>query len=122
MSDDNLTPAAAPIDAREIESGKALAILSYIIGILCIIPLIQRDNAFSLFHAKQVLLLLIIGFGSGAVNVIPCLGQVVSLVLMLAILIFAIIGLINAIKGEMKPLPLIGKLAEDWFKGITKKA
>jgi hypothetical protein len=29
-------------------------------------------------------------------------------------------GLIAAVKGEMKPIPLIGKFAEDWFKGIKR--
>jgi uncharacterized membrane protein len=29
-------------------------------------------------------------------------------------------GLINASKGEAKELPVIGKYAEEWFKGIQK--
>ncbi|MDD5705242.1 MAG: hypothetical protein PHR35_04915 [Kiritimatiellae bacterium] len=115
--------ATAPaMDAKEIEAGKTFAILSYIISILCLVPLIQKDNAFSLYHAKQVLLLLITSVALMVVNVIPCLGQIVSMVGFLGVLVLVIIGLINAIKGEAKPLPLIGKLAETWFKDIQKKA
>ena len=110
------------MDAQEIEKGKTLAILSYIIGILCIVPLIQKDNAFSLYHAKQVLLLILAAIVLLCLNIIPCFGQIVCGVGSLALLVFAIMGLINAIKGEAKPVPLIGKFAEDWFKGIKKNS
>ncbi len=116
-------PAAAPgMDPAEIEAGKLLAILGYIIGIVCIIPLIQKDNAFSLYHAKQVLLLIIAGVLLSVINVIPCLGQVVWALGSLALLVLGIMGLINAIKGKAEPVPLIGKYAEEWFKGIKKQA
>jgi uncharacterized membrane protein len=119
------TPAPQPppppaVSAKEIEEGKVLAILSYIIPILCIVPLIQKNNAFSLYHAKQVLLLVIAGIVTSLVNVIPCLGQIVWLIVALALLVFGVMGLIAAVKGEMKPIPLIGKFAEDWFKGIKR--
>lgn len=110
------------MDAQEIEKGKTLAILGYIIPILCIVPLIQKDNDFSLYHAKQVLLLFIAAIALSFLNVIPCLGQIVWSVGTLALLVFGIMGLINAIKGEAKPIPLIGKFAEEWFKGIQKKS
>ena len=116
------TPEEATVvtmDAQEIEKGKTFAILSYIF-ILCIIPLIQKDNAFSLYHAKQGLLLLLTAIALSCLNVIPCLGWIVSGVGSLVLLVFAIMGLINAIKGEVKPVPLIGKFAEEWFKGIQK--
>lgn len=117
-------PAAAPaspgIDAQEIDDGKVFAILGYIISILCIVPLIQRDNAFSLYHAKQVLLLIIACVVLIVVNVIPCAGQITSQIGFLVIFVLDIIGLVYACKGEAKPIPVIGKLAEQWFKGITK--
>lgn len=113
------TPTGIP--AQEIDEGKVFAILSYIIPILFIVPLIQKNNAFSLYHAKQVMLLIIASLAIGFVNVIPCLGQIVWAVGALFLFVLGIIGLINAIKGEAKPIPLIGKFAEEWFKGITKK-
>jgi len=128
MSEETTTTPPEPtvnpsgIDAKEIEAGKTLAILGYIIGILCIVPLIQKDNAFSLFHAKQVLLLILAGIALSFLNIIPCLGQIVWGLGTLGLLVLDIIGLVNAVKGEAKPVPLIGKFAEDWFKGIQKKA
>ena len=115
-----VAPVAVALDPQEVEKGKLFAILGYIIGILCIVPLIQKDNAFSLYHAKQVLLLILAGIALSFLNVIPCLGQIVWGLGTLFLFVLDIIGLINAIKGEAKPVPLIGKYAEEWFKGIQK--
>lgn len=121
-------PAADPVEAdaipavdtKEVEEGKVFAILSYIIPILCLIPLIMRNNDFSLYHAKQCLLIWIAFLVTSVINVIPCLGQIIWLAVAVFLLVVDIMGLINAVKGEMKPIPLIGKWAEDWFKGVTK--
>ena len=125
------TPEAAPaaaapeaevaaIGEKEIDDGKVFAILGYIIPILCLIPLIQRNNAFGLFHAKQVLVLWLGMMVISLVNIVPCLGQIVWLCAAILVLVLDIIGLIAAIKGEVKPLPIVGGWAADWFKGITK--
>ncbi len=115
-----VAPVAVALDPQEIEKGKLFAILGYIIGILCIVPLIQKDNAFSLYHAKQVLLLFLASIALSFLNVIPCMGQIVWGLGTLVLLVLDIMGLVNAIKGEAKPVPLIGKFAEEWFKGIQK--
>ena len=116
-------PATPPVSAKEMEEGKVFAILSYIIPFFLLVPLIQRNNAFSLYHAKQCLLLWLASFViMTALSIIVCVGWIVMPFAGLAILILAIMGLINAIKGEMKPVPLVGKFAEEWFKGLTKQA
>jgi len=109
------------MDAKEVEEGKVLAIVSYIIGIVALIPLIQRNNAFSLYHAKQVLILMIAAAALAVVNVIPCIGQIICAIGMVFLLVLDIMGLINAINGKAKPIPILGKLALDWFKGMTKQ-
>lgn len=116
-------PQVAPapgVGTQEIEDGKVFAILSYVIPLFFIVPLIQRNNEFALFHAKQVLLLSIAAIViNGALSVSCFLVFLVPIVGTLS-LVLAIVGLINAIKGEFKPIPLIGKFAIDWFKGIGK--
>ncbi|NQT92531.1 MAG: hypothetical protein HQ559_07205, partial [Lentisphaerae bacterium] len=53
-------PPAPAADDKDVEEGKAFAVLSYALGIVGIpfflVPLIMRNNEFSLFHAKQCLL------------------------------------------------------------------
>jgi hypothetical protein len=54
-------PAPAGGGSKEVEEGKAFAVLSYVLGLVGIpfflVPLIMRNNEFSLFHAKQCLIL-----------------------------------------------------------------
>lgn len=121
------TTGAAQISPREVEEGKAFAILSYALSIIglpfFLIPLIMRNNAFSLYHAKQCLILWLFGIAGGIVSAILafiCIGVILAVVLGIFLLVLTIVGLVYAAQGEQKPLPLIGKWGEDWFKGITK--
>jgi len=102
---------------EDVEEGKLFAILSYIIPIVFIVPLIQKDNHFSLFHAKQCLLLVLACVASMILTAIPVVGCVTFL-LFLPILVLVIMGLIASIQGQYKPLPFIGQYAEEWFKGM----
>lgn len=113
------------MDAKEVEEGKAFAVLSYALFFVpfFLIPLIMRNNDFSLYHAKQCLLLWIAGAAGSMVCSIlsmACIGLLMFPILFVACLVFTIMGLMTASKGEVKPLPVIGKYAEDWFKGIRK--
>lgn len=136
MSDTNQTPQnqgavqPPPVTggfSKEVEEGRTFAILSYALGLIglpfFLIPLIMRNNEFSLYHAKQCLLLWIMGIAAsmiGGLLIFVCIGVVLLPAAMIFLLVLDIIGLINAVKGEQKPLPLIGKWAEDWFKGLKK--
>ena len=125
MSDPNQVP-PAPV-STEVEEGKTFAILSYALGLIglpfFLIPLIMRNNEFSLYHAKQCLLLWLAGLVVsviGSVLMIVCIGIVILTAGWVFLLVLDIMGLANAIKGEQKPLPLIGKYADEWFKGLKK--
>lgn len=115
------------IGEQEIEEGKAFAILSYVLSLIglpfFIIPLVMRNNDFALFHAKQCLMIWIVGVVGGTVGAvlsIICIGVVIAIAVGLFCLVVSIMGLIHAVKGEAVALPMIGQYAEDWFKGITK--
>jgi len=119
--------AAPAMDPKEVEEGKPFAILSYALNFVILpfflVPLIMRNNEFSLYHAKQSLMLWLIGIvGSaiGAMFMVICVGIILLPLLLVFLLILNIIGLVNAIKGEAKPLPVVGKWAEEWFKGLRK--
>ena len=120
-------PAAPVMDAKEVEDGKAFALLSYglsLIGIpFFLVPLIMRNNEFSLYHSKQCLIMWLLGAVGGTISAIlmaVCVGAILVPALGIYLLVVAIMGLINSSNGEAKPLPWIGKWGEDWFKGITK--
>jgi len=118
------TPA---MDAKEIDDGKTFAILSYVISLIglpfFIVPLVMRNNDFALYHAKQCLMLWIAGAIGGAICSILsflCIGFLLIPVLLIGMLVLEVMGILNAVGGKVKPLPIIGKWGEEWFKGLRK--
>lgn len=119
---------APPLAPQEIESGKTMAILSYIpvgmVGlIVAIICIAQKNNAYSLYHAKQALALYICA-AAGALVCVPllflCIGIPLLIAVEVAALVLCILGIMNASSGQCKPLPMTGPLADKWFANIQK--
>lgn len=110
----NQEPSAATpqVDKADAEKNKLMAIVGYIIPILFFVPLITeaKNSPFAKFHANQQLVLLIAAIAVNVVgSVIPFLGWFIILPLgSIALLVLAIMGVINAAKCEVKPLPVIG--------------
>ena len=102
------------VDPKDAQDNKIMGILAYL-GILVLVPIFAaKDSPFAKFHANQGLLLCIVWLALYIVIRIfwaISLGIIAGLLSLgyLGILVFAIIGIINAAKGEMKELPLIGK-------------
>jgi len=95
-------------DPADIEKGKVMAGLAYIIFFLPLI--VCPDSSFGKFHANQGLLLLITCVvGTVILSIIPIIGWILLPIFSLVILVFVIIGLVNGLQGEAKRLPLIGK-------------
>ncbi len=93
---------------EDIEKNKVIAALAYLIFFL---PLLAaQDSAYGRFHANQGLLLFILGFGGNTIlTIIPILGWIIIPFFSLFVMILAIMGIVNAINGKTKELPLIGK-------------
>ncbi len=108
---------ASPGSTDEIEQGKSLAWLSYL-GILWLVPMLaNKENAFCKFHVKQGIVLTIFWFAVGIVGAIPVIGWFLILpVGSLFAFVMAIIGIIQAAGGKYWKMPLLGGLAESWFK------
>ena len=120
-------PAPAEGNSQEVEEGKAFAILSYALSLIglpfFLIPLIMRNNDFSLYHAKQTMMIWLVGIAGAVVSGILsfiCVGVILGVVLAIGLLVLTIMGLINAAQGQQKPVPIIGQWGEDWFKGLVK--
>jgi uncharacterized membrane protein len=96
-------------DPADAEKNKVIAILAYFIFF---IPLLAaKDSKFAMYHGNQGLVLFLTTLVVYIVGiVVPFIGWFIILPLgMVVVLIFAILGIINAAGGQMKPLPLIGK-------------
>jgi len=98
------------IDNSDIDNNRVYAALAYVIFFL---PLILcGDSTFGKFHANQGFILFIgCVIVSIAGSVVPFIGWLlIRPIGSIAILIFAILGIINALKGEMKRLPIVGDI------------
>ncbi|MBU2566619.1 DUF4870 domain-containing protein [Patescibacteria group bacterium] len=96
-------------DPKDIEDNKIIAALSYI-GILCLIPLLaKKDSKFAQEHGKQGLVLLLAFVANMIISMIPILGWLAGFVIGIALLIFAVIGLIKTLMGEFWEIPLLGQ-------------
>ena len=130
MTDATMPPqsTAPQLSQKEIDSGKTMAILSYIpiafLGlIVAIISLSQKNNAFSLYHAKQALTLYIcwiVAVLCCAPLFLICIGIPLMVAVQVAGLVLCVLGIMNSSSGQCKPLPVIDKLADKWFGKIQK--
>ncbi len=94
---------------EDIQDNKVIAALSYF-GLLVLVPLLaKKDSPFCQFHAKQGLVLLIAWFALGIISIIPILGWIVGILGSLFLLVLFVIGLVNALGGNVKELPVIGQ-------------
>lgn len=112
-----------PISGNDttIQDGKNVATIAYITLIGLIIAFVQnaeKKNEFANYHIRQSLGLMCTGFALALVNIIPILGWIVAILGSLVIIILWIVGLMNAINGKATPVPMLGKLYNQWFSGI----
>lgn len=95
-------------DPGDIEKNKTMAGLAYIIFFL---PLLAcPESKYAKFHANQSLILFIVAIaGNIILGIIPILGWILLPFFGIAVLILAIMGLVNGFGGKAKELPVIGK-------------
>jgi len=95
---------------EDIEQNKVMGVLAYI---LFLIPLLAaKDSPFAKFHTNQGLLVFLAALAVNIVGaIIPFIGWLLILPLgNLAVFVLGIIGIINAINGNAKKLPIIGNI------------
>ena len=94
-------------DKDDIEKNKVMGLLAYI---LFFIPLLAaKDSPFARYHANQGLVLFLAAILSSVILIIPILGWIIAPILSILITVLAVIGIINALNGKAKELPIIGK-------------
>ncbi|MDD2534443.1 MAG: hypothetical protein PHC86_07065 [Eubacteriales bacterium] len=91
-----------------MNANKVVSGLAYLLFFLPLI--VCPDSRFGRYHANQGLVLLIVSVvGSMILGVIPVIGWIILPVFSIAVVVWAVMGLINGLNGYAKELPLIGK-------------
>ena len=107
---------SAGFDSKDVEENKGMAVLSYI-GILVLIPLLaKKDSKFAQFHAKQGLVIFIGEVIISVIGVIPFIGWLIWFVGWIFLVVISIMGIVNALKGQAKELPVVGGLSHKIMK------
>jgi uncharacterized membrane protein len=104
---------------KTVDEGKIWAFLGYW-GILFLVPLLgKKDNKFAVFHGKQGMVLfiaaiaiIIVGTILGLIPYIGVLFLILEWIILLALGVFAIIGMIKSLTGEYWKMPILGDIAE----------
>jgi uncharacterized membrane protein len=92
---------------EDIEKNKIWAILAWIIFF---IPLLAAgDSKFARWHANQAFILVILAIANNILGwLLPFGIGWLTLIIGLGIFVLWIIGIVGAINGKAKPLPVIG--------------
>ena len=130
---DNQTPAQTPLPATAGED-KTVAIISYLTLIGFIVAIIihsSKKTKLGAFHLRQVLGFMLTGIVCwiGVAIIMFILALVLSFVKFLLVIFIPLIwlafvvsmlalwvmGLLAAVNGQMKPMPVVGPLYQKWF-------
>ena len=99
------------LESKEIEEGKAAAILAYI-PFLCFVPLIKmRDNRYAMSHGKQGLVLLLIEM-IAVLLLVPRISSLIWQMVLVFCLGAAIVGVWSVLQGRWFKIPIIGEVSE----------
>lgn len=118
---DGSIPRTTPIDPADINANKGICILCYL-GVLIFIPMLTKKNSLYVrYHAKQGAILLVMDIAAAILNSVfssvhlAFIGSLLSLL----IFIFSIIGIVNAVQGQAKEVPLFGSM--DFLDNVVDK-
>jgi len=109
------------MDTKTIEEGRSTAITSYIliVGVLIAMSMNSEDkNQFASFHIRQALGLSLTFISLGLI-ISNFDSIMISVPMWISVSVLWSYGIFSAIKGDTKPLPLLGDLYQKWFKGIS---
>ena len=99
---------------------KTVAILCYITLIGFIVAIFMHQNhrtQLGAFHLRQVLGMVLTTAAGSVCGVVPVLGWIVWFFVVIVLFVFWFLGIISAVRGEMRPVPLLGEHYQRWFAG-----
>lgn len=78
----------------------------------------DKKNSFAAYHIRQSLGIGLTGLALGVIAALPILGWIVSGLGSIFLFVLWIMGLVSALNGQEKSVPLLGEKYQEWLKGI----
>ena len=112
----NATPDyTSSFDPADVQANKVMGVLAYLSWLVLIPLFAARNSPFARFHCNQGIVLALAEVLAGVIlgigRRLPLIGWVFRLVgglASIAWIVLAVIGILNALNGRAKELPLIG--------------
>lgn len=105
--------------------GKDVALIAHLTVVGLVIAIIMNSSnktAFGSYHIRQALGLwityVLYGFLWIFFLIIPIIGWIAGIALGILMIAMWIVGIINALNGYEKPMPVFGKKYAEWFKSV----
>ncbi|MBQ7358781.1 MAG: hypothetical protein IJW63_01655 [Lachnospiraceae bacterium] len=93
---------------------KVTGIVAYFTLVGWLIAYLAGDKNGAKFHLNQALVLaiaeIVLGLLGKVLGLIPIIGWIISSVLSILLFVCWVLGLVGAIKGEEKPVPVVGSI------------
>src|SRR3954470_18690367 len=118
---ETIMPPSEAAAATAATEDKTVAVLCYItiIGFIAAVFIHQNNKTeLGAFHLRQVLGMVVTAAAGAVCGVVPILGWIVWFFVCLVLFVFWVLGLLTAVKGEMRPVPLLGDHYQKWFAGV----
>ena len=116
---ENQTQTPPPATGGEDKVVAIIAYLTLIGFFVAIIIHMNKKTKLGAFHLRQmlgfILTVIAVWFCVIVLVFIPFLGWLCILALWASMLALWILGLVAAINGQMKPMPVVGPLYQKWF-------
>ena len=127
MSDDYQAPPPVPpapaspppgLTDGPSDTGKILAALGYLVGIVALIALLiepYKNERFVKHHAVQALAVWVGWILVSVISAIPVVGWIISAVGWVALLVFSIMGAVKAFQSEMWEMPVVYNIVKQYI-------
>jgi len=114
--EENTSTSQVPVEKKtEGEKNTMMAIIAYFIFF---VPLLTeaKNDPFVKYHVKQGLALFIVAVANSLIGSFVPFWLLFRGFVGIGLLVLWIMGLVNAANGKMQPVPVVGKLAEQYLK------
>jgi uncharacterized membrane protein len=119
---ETIMPPSEAVATSAAAEDRTVAIVSYItvIGFIAAVFLYQsKKTQLGAFHLRQMLGMALTAAAESLFLAVPLLGWIVWFLLAIGLFVLWILGLLSALKGEMRPVPILGAHYQRWFAGLV---
>lgn len=109
--ENNTNTGANPVSLDKKENKTLMGILAYIGPLVIVSYLVAKDDPFVKFHIKQGLVLIVIELIAWVIGSMFWNFFMIINLVNLAMLILAIVGILNVTQGKEKELPFVGQFS-----------